>query len=89
MERLRVAVLPGRTRSDVQRLYRRDVQPPLDRFGFGQLNLKRIIATTEFDNDRSIRMMERLGMSVARNESGEPPWFQVVGALTNPGADTD
>jgi len=53
-------------------------------YAFGRLNLKRIIATTEPDNDRSIRMMERLGMTVARNPSEEPPWMQVVGLLYNP-----
>ena len=47
-------------------------------YAFGRLNLKRIIATTEPDNDRSIRMMERLGMTVARNPSEEPPWMQVL-----------
>ncbi len=51
---------------------------------FGALNLKRIIATTAFDNDRSIRMMGRLGMTIARNPSEEPPWMQVVGLLYNP-----
>ena len=58
-------------------------------FAFGQWRLKRIVATTGFDNDRSIRMMERLGMTVARNDSGEPPWFQVVGVLDNPASDAD
>ena len=53
-------------------------------YAFGSLNLKRIIATTEADNDRSIRMMERLGMAVARNPSEEPPWMQIVGMLYNP-----
>lgn len=53
-------------------------------YAFNQLNLKRIVATTAFHNERSIRMMERLGMSVARNEPGEPPWLQIVGVLGNP-----
>ncbi|MEO2003062.1 MAG: GNAT family N-acetyltransferase [Candidatus Poribacteria bacterium] len=58
-------------------------------YAFENLNLKRIIATTEYDNDRSIRMMERLGMSIARNDSGAPHYLQVVGVLRNPVLDAD
>ncbi len=53
-------------------------------YAFGQLNLKRIIATTEFDNENSIAVMRRLGMSIERNPRPEPEWFQVVGVLENP-----
>ena len=58
-------------------------------YAFAKLNLKRIVATTEFDNDRSIRMMERLGMSIARDDSGEPGHLQVVGVLRNPVLDAE
>lgn len=45
------------------------------------LGLARIVATTEHDNLASVRVMERLGMTLHRNSSGEPPWLQVVGVL--------
>lgn len=46
-----------------------------------ELVLARIVATTTFDNPASIRVMERLGMTVLLNDTGEPPWLQVVGVL--------
>jgi RimJ/RimL family protein N-acetyltransferase len=53
--------------------------------GFGELNLARIVATTERDNLASIAVMRRLGMRVAENPLAEPVWFQVVGWLDAPG----
>jgi ribosomal-protein-alanine N-acetyltransferase len=50
-------------------------------YGFTALNLKRIVATTEFENARSIGVMQRLGMRIERNPYTEPEWFQVVGIL--------
>jgi [ribosomal protein S5]-alanine N-acetyltransferase len=47
----------------------------------GALSLARIVATTTYDNSRSIRVMERLGMRVERNPLPEPSWFQIVGTL--------
>jgi hypothetical protein len=44
----------------------------------------RIVATTENDNTRSIAVMRRLGMTIERNPSAEPRWFQTVGVLANP-----
>lgn len=49
--------------------------------GFDQLNLARIVATTERDNLASIAVMRRLGMRVERNPLPQPEWFQVVGWL--------
>jgi [ribosomal protein S5]-alanine N-acetyltransferase len=46
------------------------------------MRLDRIVATTTYDNARSIAMMERLGMTVRRNPYDEPAWFQVVGVHT-------
>jgi [ribosomal protein S5]-alanine N-acetyltransferase len=43
------------------------------------MRLERIVATTSYDNTASIAVMERLGMTVARNRLADPPWFQVVG----------
>ena len=53
-------------------------------YAFGTLNVKRIVAATDFDNDRSIRLMERVGMTIGRNPSNEPEWRQVVGVLEHP-----
>jgi ribosomal-protein-alanine N-acetyltransferase len=53
----------------------------LVRFAFQSLRLKRIIATTEYDNVASIGVMRRLGMQIERNPLPDPPWFQIVGVL--------
>jgi RimJ/RimL family protein N-acetyltransferase len=55
-------------------------------YAFGHLTLARIVATTEFSNERSMGVMRKLGMQVLRNPQPEPPWFQVVGVLENPSA---
>jgi ribosomal-protein-alanine N-acetyltransferase len=50
---------------------------------FEELRLRRIVATTEHDNTRSINVMRRLGMRIERNPEAEPAWFQTVGILDN------
>lgn len=55
-------------------------------YAFDELELARIVATTENDNLRSIAVMKRLGMTIERNPSAEPHWFQTVGVLVNPAA---
>jgi RimJ/RimL family protein N-acetyltransferase len=52
-------------------------------YAFTTLHLPRIIATTEFDNLASQGVMRKLGMQLHRNETGQPPWLQVVGVLEN------
>jgi [ribosomal protein S5]-alanine N-acetyltransferase len=52
-------------------------------YAFDDLRLRRIVATTEHDNVRSIAVMRRLGMTIERNPSPEPNWFQTVGVLPN------
>jgi ribosomal-protein-alanine N-acetyltransferase len=52
-------------------------------YAFDNLRLRRVVATTEHDNARSIAVMRRLGMTIERNASAEPEWFQTVGVLTN------
>ena len=52
-------------------------------YAFQQLNLKRVIATTDFDNYGSMGVMRKLGMRVEKNPLGEPPWLQVVGVVEN------
>jgi [ribosomal protein S5]-alanine N-acetyltransferase len=51
---------------------------------FTTLQLKRVVATTAYDNAGSIGVMERLGMRIERNPHPEPEWFQVVGTLESP-----
>lgn len=50
---------------------------------FNQKGLKRIVATTEYDNPASIAVMKRLGMSIERNPNPTPEWFQITGILEN------
>jgi len=50
-------------------------------FAFQQLRVKRLIATTEYENIASIGVMRKLGMTVAKNPLSDPPWLQVVGIL--------
>jgi len=51
---------------------------------FTRLGLRRIIATTTYDNAASVRVMEKVGMRVDKNPSKEPPWLQVVGVVYHP-----
>jgi [ribosomal protein S5]-alanine N-acetyltransferase len=53
-------------------------------YGFGDWNLRRIVATTEHDNTASIGVMRRLGMQIARNPAPTPFFLAVVGILENP-----
>ena len=52
-------------------------------YAFQHLNLKRVVATTEYANPGSIGVMRRLGMTIERNPFPEPPWLQVVGVLND------
>ena len=54
-------------------------------YAFDELDLRRIVATTEHENLRSVAVMRRLGMTIERNPEAEPHWFQTVGVLANPG----
>ncbi len=53
-------------------------------YAFRHMNLKRIIATTEYDNIESQGVMRKLGMTIERNPLPEPHYLQVVGILENP-----
>jgi RimJ/RimL family protein N-acetyltransferase len=53
-------------------------------FAFQQLHVKRLIATTEYDNAASQGVMRKLGMTIAQNPLPDPPWLQVVGIRANP-----
>jgi ribosomal-protein-alanine N-acetyltransferase len=54
-------------------------------YAFESLRIRRIVATTEHDNTRSLNVMRRLGMRIERNRQPEPAWLQSVGVLDNPG----
>ena len=53
-------------------------------YAFDELFLKRILATTTYDNAASIGVMRKLGMRVEKNPFPDPPWLQIVGVLDNP-----
>lgn len=53
-------------------------------YAFSTLKLKRMVATTEFDNEGSMGVMRKLGMTIERNPTpGDPFYMQVVGILEN------
>jgi [ribosomal protein S5]-alanine N-acetyltransferase len=53
-------------------------------YAFQDFRLQRVVATTTYDNAASIRVMQKIGMTIERNPFPDPPWFQVVGILGNP-----
>jgi len=55
-------------------------------FAFNELNMARLVATTEYENQASLNVMRRLGMRIETNPYPEPEWFQVVGVIDHPGA---
>jgi RimJ/RimL family protein N-acetyltransferase len=64
--------------------YATEAARPVIDFLFTRWSLGRLVATTEYDNRASIRVMEKLGMSIQRNPDDHPAWFQVVGVLGRP-----
>lgn len=52
-------------------------------YAFQTLKLKRVVATTSYDNVGSMGVMVKLGMRLERNPYPQPPWLQVVGVLEN------
>jgi [ribosomal protein S5]-alanine N-acetyltransferase len=52
-------------------------------YAFTQLELQRIVATTEYENVASQGVMRKLGMRLERNPRPDPVWLQVVGVLDN------
>ena len=51
---------------------------------FQTMHVRRVIATTEHANAASQRVMQKLGMTIHRNPSDKPFWFEVVGVLDHP-----
>ncbi len=50
-------------------------------YAFATVHLRRIVATTGYDNAASIAVMQKAGMRIDKNPSNDPPWLQVVGAI--------
>jgi RimJ/RimL family protein N-acetyltransferase len=63
--------------------YATEAAQALVKHTFRELNLSRIVATTEHDNEPSMGVMRRLGMNIQKNPYPDPIWFQVVGVLEN------
>jgi len=53
-------------------------------WAFKHLRLMRIVATTAYDNEASIAVMRRVGMTIERNPYPDPFWMEIVGILENP-----
>jgi [ribosomal protein S5]-alanine N-acetyltransferase len=63
--------------------YATEASQALIDYAFTQLQLKRMVATTTYENVASIAVMRKVGMRIEKNPSPDPPWFQVVGILEN------
>ena len=63
--------------------YATEATRALIEFAFTQLNLRRIVATTTYDNAASMAVMRKVGMQIEKNPYPDPFWFQVVGFLEN------
>lgn len=55
-------------------------------YAFQNLQLKQILATTEYDNIASQTVMRKIGMRLERNPFPEPHWLQVVGVMDHANA---
>ena len=49
---------------------------------FEELKLARVFAATDYNNQASICVMNKLGMTIERNPFDSPPWFQVRAHLS-------
>lgn len=50
---------------------------------FNELKLRRVLATTTYENLASQRVMMKAGMKIGRNPLPDPAWLQVVGFIEN------
>lgn len=64
-----------------RRGYTAEAAEALIAYGFQTLGLKRIVATTSFDNEGSKAVMRSVGMTILQNPQPDPLWLQVVGVL--------
>ncbi len=65
--------------------YATELAQALIRYAFQGMRLKRVIATTTYENLASQGVMRKVGMTIEQNPYPEPAWLQVVGFLPNPG----
>src|SRR5260370_1314078 len=63
--------------------YATEAAQALINYAFTQLHLKRIVATTTYENEASIGVMRKVGMRIEKNPSPDPSGFQAVGILGN------
>ena len=82
LETARLTIRPFKM-EDLRHGYASEAAQALIDYAFQELRLKRIVATTSYDNIGSMGVMRKLGMRVEENLLGEPPWLQVVGVLEN------
>lgn len=61
--------------------YATEAVSAIARYAFDQLNIHRLVATTDYDNHASIALMRRLGMIIEHNLMPTPTWFQTIGIL--------
>jgi RimJ/RimL family protein N-acetyltransferase len=78
--RLYYALSPARHR----RGYATEAVRAMIDYAFRRLRLRRIIATTTYNNEASMGVMRKVGMCIEKNPFPDPPWLQVVGVLEAP-----
>jgi [ribosomal protein S5]-alanine N-acetyltransferase len=67
--------------------YTSEAATAMAEYAFQSMRLRRVVATTTYDNEGSMGVMRKLGMQIERNPFPDPQWLQVVGILENrPGA---
>jgi RimJ/RimL family protein N-acetyltransferase len=66
-----------------RRGYASEAAQALVDYAFRHLHLRRVVATTNYDNVASMGVMRKLGMRIEKNPRPEPPWLQVVGIKEN------
>ncbi len=59
--------------------YATEIARALIHYALADLNLHHVIATTNYDNLASQKVMAKAGMRLERNPFAEPPWLQVLG----------
>jgi RimJ/RimL family protein N-acetyltransferase len=67
--------------------YATEATHALIEYGWSVLNLRRVVATTSYDNHPSIRVMEKCGMRICRNPFPDPEWLQIVAYVNHPNTD--
>jgi RimJ/RimL family protein N-acetyltransferase len=61
--------------------YTSEAAAAMVKYAFQSMGLRRVVATTTYDNAGSMGVMRKLGMQLERNPFPDPPWMQVVGFI--------